>query len=44
MSDKTVAFSQELVAAGFRYVIANILAEDMGTIDLMNKHLLPAFS
>jgi len=29
---------------GFWHAMANMLAEDMGTIDLMNKHLLPAFA
>ena len=42
--DETVAFYRELIAAGFQYFIANILAQDLDTIDLMNKHLLPAFA
>ena len=42
--DETIAFYQELVAAGFQYFIANILVQDLDTIDLMNKHVLPAFA
>jgi hypothetical protein len=42
--DEVVAFYQELAAAGFQYFIANILAQDLDTIDLMNNHLLPAFA
>lgn len=42
--EETIAFYKELQQAGFQYFIANILAEDLDTIDVMNKHLLPAFA
>ena len=42
--DETIAFYQDLVAAGFRYFIANILDGDHDTIELMGKHLIPAFA
>lgn len=42
--DETVAFYRELHSAGFQYFIANILAEDLDTIDLMTMHLVPAFA
>jgi alkanesulfonate monooxygenase SsuD/methylene tetrahydromethanopterin reductase-like flavin-dependent oxidoreductase (luciferase family) len=41
--DETIAFYQDLVAAGFQYFIANILDGDYSTIELMGKHLIPAF-
>ena len=42
--DETIAFYQDMVDAGFQYFIANILDGDYSTIDLMGKHLIPAFS
>jgi alkanesulfonate monooxygenase SsuD/methylene tetrahydromethanopterin reductase-like flavin-dependent oxidoreductase (luciferase family) len=41
--DETIEFYQDLVDAGFQYFIGNILDGDYSTIDLMCKHLLPAF-
>jgi alkanesulfonate monooxygenase SsuD/methylene tetrahydromethanopterin reductase-like flavin-dependent oxidoreductase (luciferase family) len=42
--DETIAFYQDLVDAGFQYFIANILDGDHDTIELMGKHLIPAFA
>jgi alkanesulfonate monooxygenase SsuD/methylene tetrahydromethanopterin reductase-like flavin-dependent oxidoreductase (luciferase family) len=42
--DETIAFYRDMVDAGFQYFIANILDGDYSTIDLMGKHLIPAFS
>jgi alkanesulfonate monooxygenase SsuD/methylene tetrahydromethanopterin reductase-like flavin-dependent oxidoreductase (luciferase family) len=41
--DETIAFYEDLVAAGFQYFIANILDGDYSTIELMGKYLIPAF-
>ena len=41
--DDTIAFYEDLVAAGFQYFIANILDGDESTIDLMGKYLIPHF-
>lgn len=41
--DETVAFCRDLTELGFQYFIANILDGDDETIDLMCKHLIPAF-
>lgn len=42
--EETIKFYTELKGIGFQYFIANILADDLGTIDLICKHLVPAFS
>jgi alkanesulfonate monooxygenase SsuD/methylene tetrahydromethanopterin reductase-like flavin-dependent oxidoreductase (luciferase family) len=41
--EQTIEFYQDLVEAGFQYFIANILDGDYETIELMGKHLIPAF-
>ena len=41
--DETIAFYRDLTDLGFQYFIANILDGDYSTIELMEKHLLPAF-
>jgi len=40
---ETIAFYQDLVDAGFRYFIGNILDGDYETITLMGKYLVPHF-
>ena len=42
--EETIAFYRDLHAFGFQYFIANILDEDLTTIDLMCKYLVPAFA
>ena len=42
--EQAVAYYRGLVDAGFRYFVANILDEDLSTIDLMIEHLIPAFA
>ena len=42
--EETIAFYRDLQAAGFQYFIANILDDDLSTIDLMCKYLIPAFA
>ena len=41
--DEAIEFYRSLLDAGFQYFIANILAGDESTIDLMAEYLLPAF-
>ena len=42
--DETIEFYQELRQIGFEYFIANILHQDLDTIGLMTKYLVPAFA
>ena len=42
--DEAIEFYQDLVNIGFQYFYANILDTDESTIDLMCKHLVPAFA
>jgi alkanesulfonate monooxygenase SsuD/methylene tetrahydromethanopterin reductase-like flavin-dependent oxidoreductase (luciferase family) len=42
--EETIAFYEDMVAAGFQYFIANILDGDYSTIELMGKYLIPAFA
>lgn len=41
--EQTITYYRGLAAAGFQYFVANILDEDLSTIDLMIEHLVPAF-
>ena len=41
---QTIAYYRGLADAGFQYFVANILDEDLSTVDLMIEHLVPAFS
>jgi alkanesulfonate monooxygenase SsuD/methylene tetrahydromethanopterin reductase-like flavin-dependent oxidoreductase (luciferase family) len=42
--EETIAYFRDLKEIGFQYFIANILDGDLSTIDLMCKHLVPAFA
>ena len=42
--EQTIAYYRHLADTGFQYFVANILDEDLSTIDLMIDHLVPAFA
>lgn len=42
--DEAIEYYQDLKGIGFQYFIANILHQDLHTVDLMVKYLVPAFS
>ncbi len=42
--DETIAFYRDLTAKGFQYFIANILAGDEETVELLAEAVMPAFA
>ena len=42
--DAVIEYYRRLVALGFQYFVANVMVPDYETVELMGKHLIPAFA